>query len=175
MLGALSWDCIYCLRKWPCYHFTIWRSQAIPSTTEGGWSHIVTFYRKVTPAPISWIRLKPRCVRELVDALKREKTGKKQQPQTVRLIEPWQTVPKQAPTVTSVSDESDQWEMAVDLKKILVFPDIVQTTLKPDIAIRQRQASDDDWIDSWQSRCDEAYERKKTTYSELKGGYRGRR
>ena len=66
--------------------------------------------------------------------------------------------------------EWEKWEMTVDLKKKLVFPDVVQTTLRPDIVI---------WSDidkrlvmveltvPWETRCEEAYERKLSKYTEL--------
>ena len=60
--------------------------------------------------------------------------------------------------------------MFVDLKQKRVFSNTIQTTLRPDIVI---------WSDNdkclfmveltvpWESRCEEAYDRKKANYSDL--------
>ena len=88
----------------------------------------------------------------------------------IQFVKEGQKAPKQSQPTNSILDESDKWEMSVDLKQKLVFPNIIQTTLRPDIVI---------WSDKdkclvmveltvpWESRCEEAYERKKAKYSDL--------
>ena len=79
-------------------------------------------------------------------------------------------IPKQSQPTNSILDESDKWEMSVDLKQKLAFPNIIQTSLRRDIVI---------WSDKdkclvmveltvpWESRCEEACERNKAKYSNL--------
>jgi hypothetical protein len=67
-------------------------------------------------------------------------------------------------------DGATDWNMDVDLGKKLVFPSIVQTNLRPDIVLWSEKGKKLIMIDltvPWETRCEEAYERKKTKYSEL--------
>ncbi|XP_052256458.1 uncharacterized protein LOC127861820 [Dreissena polymorpha] len=60
--------------------------------------------------------------------------------------------------------------MKVDLGKKLVFPKIVQTTLRPDIVIwstKRKKLVTIKVSVPWESRCDMAYERKKAKYTDL--------
>jgi hypothetical protein len=60
--------------------------------------------------------------------------------------------------------------MKADLKKKLVFPEIVQTTLRPDIVMWSQQSKKIIAIEltvPWEERCREAYERKSGKYDEL--------
>ena len=60
--------------------------------------------------------------------------------------------------------------MEVDLGKRLVFPDVVQTTLRPDIVLWSKTGKKLIVIEltvPWETRCEEAYERKKAKYREL--------
>lgn len=41
----------------------------------------------------------------------------------------------QKPRQASILDGTSDWSMAVDLGKRLVFPDVVQTTLRPDVVL----------------------------------------
>ena len=60
--------------------------------------------------------------------------------------------------------------MEVDLGQRLVFPDVVQTTLRPDIVLWSKTGKKLIVIEltvPWETRCEEAYERKKAKYTEL--------
>jgi len=60
--------------------------------------------------------------------------------------------------------------MSVDLKQKLVFPNIIQTTFRPDIVIwsdKDKCLVMVELIVPWESRCEETYERKKAKYSDL--------
>ena len=60
--------------------------------------------------------------------------------------------------------------MEVDLGRRLVFSDIVQTTLRPDIVLWSKTGKKLTIIKltvPWQTRCEKAYERKKAKYTEL--------
>ncbi|XP_053380041.1 uncharacterized protein LOC128548701 [Mercenaria mercenaria] len=109
---------------------------------------------------------------ELADTLERERTKKreKQSPQVIQFVKEGQTAPKKKAATTSLLDESDKWEMAVDLRRKLIFPDIVQTNLRPDIVIWSRKDKRLVMIEltvPWETRCDEVYERKRAKYTEL--------
>ena len=60
--------------------------------------------------------------------------------------------------------------MEVDLGKRLVFPDVVQTTLRQDIVLWSKTGKKLIFIEltvPWETRCEEAYERKTAKYTEL--------
>ena len=60
--------------------------------------------------------------------------------------------------------------MKVDLERKLVFPEIVHTTLRPDVVIWSVQAKKLIAIEltvPWEERCEEAHERKAAKYAEL--------
>ncbi|XP_045167230.2 uncharacterized protein LOC123530520 [Mercenaria mercenaria] len=116
---------------------------------------------------------------ELADTLERERTKKreKQSPQIIQFVKEGQTAPKKKAATTSLIDESDKWEMAVDLRRKLIFPDIVQTNLRPDIVIWSRKDKRLAMIEltvPWETRCEESYERKRAKYTELQEQCKGR-
>ena len=81
-----------------------------------------------------------------------------------------QTVKKKPLTTPSILDEGEQLEMLVDLKKKVVFPNIVQTTLRPDIVIwseKNKRLAMIELTVPWESRCEEAFERKTAKYADL--------
>jgi hypothetical protein len=81
-----------------------------------------------------------------------------------------QKAPKILQPTSSILDESDQWEMSVDLKQKLVFPNIIQTTLRPDIVLWSNKDKCLIMVEltvPWESRCEEAFERKKAKYTYL--------
>ena len=86
-------------------------------------------------------------------------------------VEEGQIVKKKKPlTTSSILEEGEQWEMLVDLKKKLVFPNIVQTTLRPDIVIwseNNKRLAMIELTAPWESRCEEAFERKTAKYADL--------
>lgn len=60
--------------------------------------------------------------------------------------------------------------MSVDLKQKLVFPNIIQTTLRPDIVLWSNKDKCLIMVEltvPWESRCEEAFERKKAKYTYL--------
>lgn len=71
--------------------------------------------------------------------------------------------------MTSLLDGTT-WEMRADLRKRLVFPDIVQTNLRPDIVVWSAQQKSIITIEltvPWEEGCEEAHERKRAKYTEL--------
>jgi len=75
--------------------------------------------------------------------------------------------------VTSNADilgRIDSWEMRVDLGRRLLFLDVVQTSLPPDVVIWSdslRQIIVIELTVTWEEQCDEANERKSAKYAEL--------
>ena len=73
---------------------------------------------------------------------------------------------------SSILGGTTGWNMEVDLGKraSLVFPDVVQTTLSPDIVLWSKTRKKLIVIEltvPWETRCEVAYERKKAKYTEL--------
>jgi hypothetical protein len=67
---------------------------------------------------------------------------------------------------------AEKWEMRVDLGRKLVFPDIVHTTLRPDIVLWSETPKVVILVEltvPWEERTEEAYERKMAKYQELAG------
>ncbi|XP_052281145.1 uncharacterized protein LOC127878656 [Dreissena polymorpha] len=111
-------------------------------------------------------------LQELADKFERERTKKRprQKPQMIQFVKEGQKAPKKLQPTSSVLDESDQWEMSVDLKQKLVFPNIIQTTLRPDIVLWSTKNKCLIMVEltvPWESRCEEAFERKKAKYTYL--------
>ena len=115
-----------------------------------------------------------RVLKELADILERERrktrpTNKKVSP-AIKFVKEGQTAKKARTAATAILDESERWEMKVDLGKQLVFPDIVHTTQRPDIVIwspKDKKLVMIELTVPWETRCDEAYERKMGKYTEL--------
>ena len=71
---------------------------------------------------------------------------------------------------SSILGGTTGWNMEIDLRKRLVFPDVVQTTLRPDIELWSKTEKKLIVIEltvPCETRCEEAYERKKDKYTEL--------
>jgi hypothetical protein len=76
----------------------------------------------------------------------------------------------QSPHQPLILDGTTGRKMEVDLSKKLVFPSFVQTNLRPDIVLWSEKGKKFIMIEltvPWETRCEEAYERKKTKYTEL--------
>ena len=77
----------------------------------------------------------------------------------------------------SLFDQSETWEMRVDLDKRLVFPEVVQTTLRPDIVLFSRQRKLIVLVEltvPWETRVESAHELKTSKYAELLGECRAK-
>jgi hypothetical protein len=88
----------------------------------------------------------------------------------ISFVRPGDVVKKTHRHHTSILDGTIGWNMEVDLGKRLVFPDIVQTTLRPDIVMWSKTGKKLIVVEltvPWETRCEEAYERKKGKYTEL--------
>ena len=71
---------------------------------------------------------------------------------------------------SSILGGTTGWNIELDLGKRRVFPDVVQTTLRPDIVLWSKTGKKLIVIEltvPWETRCEEAYERKKAKYTEL--------
>ena len=101
--------------------------------------------------------------RELADILERERNTKKKACPAINFVKEGQTGRKTKVPTTSIIDESDCWEMKVDLGKQLVFPNIIHTAQRPDIVIwspNDRKLVMVELTVPGETRCEEAYERR---------------
>ena len=65
-------------------------------------------------------------------------------------------------------NRAQDWELRVDLDKRLVFPCEIETRLRPDMfSTAKKLLIMVELTVPWESRIDEAYERKKLKYSDL--------
>lgn len=112
-------------------------------------------------------------LRELADWLEKERKkerGKHPHHGHIAFVKPGETRKTQTPHKSSILDGTTGWNMEVDLGKRLVFPDVVQTTQRPDIVLWSKTGKKLIVIEltvPWETRCEEAYERKKAKYTEL--------
>jgi hypothetical protein len=70
----------------------------------------------------------------------------------------------------SILDGTNDWELRADLMKQLQFPDIVHTTLRPDIVMVSGKTKKIILVEltvPWEERCTQAHERKKAKYEDL--------
>jgi len=88
----------------------------------------------------------------------------------INFVKPGEAAKPQPAKKTSMLDGTTGWNLEVDLGKKLVFPGIVQTNLRPDIILWSETGKKLIMIEltvPWETRRDEAYERKKAKYTEL--------
>ena len=108
-------------------------------------------------------------LRELADWL--EKKRKKEHSNHPRhahiaFVKSGETKNTQKPTKASILDGSRDWKMEVDLGRRLVFPNVIQTTQRPDIVLWSETGKKLVTIEltvPWEARCEEAYEQKKAS------------
>ena len=75
----------------------------------------------------------------LADTLERERKKKQpvvnKRPQAIQFVRAGEKMPATQSRVTGLLQGAPSWEMRVDLHRKLVFPDVVQTNLRPDIVL----------------------------------------
>ena len=99
---------------------------------------------------------------------KRPTDQKQRQIQFVRKGEA--TADKRAPRQKAVLDRGQDWELRVDLDRKLVFPNIVETSLRPDAVLVFQQSNTFvaiQLIVPWEDNCEEAHERRNLKYADL--------
>ena len=111
--------------------------------------------------------------RSLADILERERKKSKpttrDRPTGIRFVRAGETA-RTSSERSRILDGS-VWQMKVDLIRKLVFPDVIQTTLRPDIVLWSAEDKKIIIIEltvPWEEGCDEAHERKSSKYWELK-------
>jgi hypothetical protein len=111
-------------------------------------------------------------LREVADWLEQErKKERRSNSHRINFVKTGETTQRQLPQKSSsILDGTTGWNMLVDLDSKLVFPRIVQTNLRPDIVLWSNTGKRLIVIEltvPWETRCEEAYERKKAKYTEL--------
>src|SRR4029434_1405953 len=100
---------------------------------------------------------------------------KKHQPQSrptpsIQFIREGEKPSSSKKTKKGLLQTAPSWEMRVDLGRKLHFPQVVQTSLRPDMVIWSEEAKKIILIEltvPWEEGCVEAYERKATKYQHL--------
>ncbi|KAK0140163.1 hypothetical protein N1851_022917 [Merluccius polli] len=113
-------------------------------------------------------------LRALADILEQERR-KKHQPQprptpSIQFIREGEKPSSSKKTKQSLLQTAPAWEMRVDLGRKLHFPQVVQTSLRPDMVIWSEEAKKVILIEltvPWKDGCGEVHERKATKYQDL--------
>ena len=112
-------------------------------------------------------------LRELADSLEQERKSrpKKKKGVSIQFVKEGEKANKARHAgLGGILDQADDWTMAVDLGTRLTFPEIVPTTLRPDIVLSSKGTKKVIVIEltvPWEERCAEAHERKKAKYEDL--------
>ncbi|XP_021349432.1 uncharacterized protein LOC110466448 [Mizuhopecten yessoensis] len=113
-------------------------------------------------------------LRVLADILeverRKKRTGVRTNQAGIKFVKPGEKATVKPRSTSSIFERASTWEMKVDLDRKLVFPGIVETTLRPDMVIWTEQSRHLIAIEltvPWEEGCEEAHERKKAKYDEL--------
>jgi hypothetical protein len=113
-------------------------------------------------------------LREVADTLERERKSRNKpaNPKAglIMFVKEGQTKKPPPVTATGILHQAPDWKMACDLDKRLTFPEIVPTTLRPDIVLWSTAAKKLIVVEltvPWEERCEAAHERKRAKYDNL--------
>ena len=113
-------------------------------------------------------------LRELANVLEVERRRKRppdQKQRQIQFVRQGKAIAdKRATRQKAVLDRGHDWELRVDLDSKLVFPNIVETTLRPDAVLVSQQSNTFvaiQLIVPWEENCEEAHERKNLKYADL--------
>ncbi|KAH3809422.1 hypothetical protein DPMN_137791 [Dreissena polymorpha] len=87
----------------------------------------------------------------------------------MQFVKEGETGKKLQTPAASILDRAQSSEMVVDLKRRLVFPSVAQTKQNPDMVIWSAKDNCLVMVEltvPWESRCEEAMERKTTKYAD---------
>lgn len=121
-----------------------------------------------------------RLLMTLANTLEQERKKKRQPLQkttSIKFIREGEKPPTTATTRTSLLQKAQSWEMKVDLRGSLQFPQFVQTTLRPDVVLWSEEGKKIILIELtvlWEEGCEQAFERKSAKYQDLLHDYRGK-
>jgi len=94
----------------------------------------------------------------------------KDQPSFIRFVRAGEKGNNKITSNAGIMDRTNSWEMRVDIGRRLDFPDVVQTSLRPDVVVwsaSSRQIIVIELTVPWEEICDEENERKSAKYAEL--------
>ena len=112
-------------------------------------------------------------LREVADWLEVErKKERRRNPKQhhINFVKPGETAKAQLTQKTSILDGTTGWNIEVDLGKNLAFPGMVKTNFRPEIVLWSETGKKLILIEltvPWETRCEEAYERKNAKYTDL--------
>lgn len=116
----------------------------------------------------------------LANTLEQERKKKRQplrKTTSIQFVREGKKPPTTATTRTSLLQKAQAWEMKVDLGGRLKFPQVVQTTLRPDVVLWSEDAKKIILIEltvPWEEGCEQASERKRAKYQDLLHDCRGK-
>ena len=111
-----------------------------------------------------------RVMADIFEQARRRPRPLKPQAPTVQFVRAGEHASSAKRARTNILQGAQGWEMSADLGKKLVFPPVVQTTLRPDIVIWSEQAKKIILVEltvPWEEGCEEAHERKSQKYQDL--------
>ena len=113
-------------------------------------------------------------LRQLADVLERERKKKRPKPKPgasfIPFVKEGTKATAKAKHTGGILPGASDWELKADLDKKLVFPPIVQTSLRPDIVLHSPAMKRLVMIEltvPWETRCQTAHELKMNKYTEL--------
>ena len=140
---------------------------------KGTMAHILTGCKTaLTQGRYRWRHDKVLAV--LADILEQERTRKRQcknkPPPAIMFVKEGAKPPGPNKTRASLLQSAQVWELRVDLKRRLQFPDVVHTTLRPDVVLFSPEGKKIILVEltvPWEEGCEEAFERKSERYKDL--------
>jgi len=113
-------------------------------------------------------------LKELAHALEKERKkgpGAQKSPMFMPFVKEGQTPSRKTKNShLGILGGASDWEMRVDLGKKLVFPEIVETTLRPDVVLwssSRKKLVIVELTVPWKTRCLSAHERKREKYDDM--------
>ncbi|VDI43607.1 switch-associated protein 70 [Mytilus galloprovincialis] len=163
------------------------RAKAVSLSRQGAWMKWNLPERKITWAEL-W-RMEPfrisfmlregidgghdkvlKHLAKILDIERKKKRPSKTEAKQIRFVREGDTGHATKSQQHFILDKGSDWNMRADIGKKLVFPECVQTTLRPDIVVWSQPSKMIVAIEltvPWEERCEEAYQRKKEKYTEL--------
>ena len=107
---------------------------------------------------------------EILEGERRKKRPAEQKQKQIQFVREGTKTSVKKAGKPSLLERGRNWELRVDLHRKLLFPNIVETTLRPDAVLFSSQSDTLIAIEltvQWEENCEEAHERKSLKYADL--------